>query len=131
MNLKEFRTVRILVAFFVALTVSVAVSLDNGYLALAGVSIGMLFLFIVRKKVKQPLYDERIKSVSGEAARMTYAIVTIVLAFFSLMLMFGGRNADNIFLESLGITLSYTALLNIAVYAVMFKYYNSKYGADE
>lgn len=130
MNQRTFKKVRIGVVMFVAFVVSMAASMDNIYLALFGVLIGMLFMFLVKQKVSDVLYDERTTAVAGKAARMTYAIVTPILALLSLILMIVGRRIGDAGLETAGTILSYAMLLNVAVYALFFKLYTHEHGGD-
>ena len=127
MDLKKFKMVQAGTAAFIAITVTIATTIDNILLAFAGVLIGMLFLFLVRKKTKNVLYDERIKTISGDAARMTYMISTIVFAFLSLMFLMGSKRLENPFIETLGTIFSYAALFNMAVFSICFRYFNQKY----
>jgi uncharacterized membrane protein len=115
----------------VAAIVATAVSINNFYLALAGLFVGLLFNLLVRSKFRKKLVDERIESISGQASRMTYIITTIFLALLALFLVFSGRRNEDIFIESLGVIFSYIAILNTAVYAISFHYFNKKHGGHE
>ncbi|PIQ68391.1 MAG: hypothetical protein COV91_04320 [Candidatus Taylorbacteria bacterium CG11_big_fil_rev_8_21_14_0_20_46_11] len=90
----------------------------------------MLFLFLVRKKYGKELVDERVISISGQASRMTYIISTLTLAILGLFLIFSGKGKNDIYTEALGTIFSYAAMFNIAVYAISFKFFNKKYGAN-
>jgi len=127
MNIKKFKFIRVVISLFVAITVSIAVTLDNVILAFSGVLIGMLFLFLVKKKSKAVLYDERVKAIAGDSARLTYVVSTLVLAFLSLMFLTGSNRLESPFVETLGTIFSYTALFNVAVFAICFQYFNRKY----
>ncbi len=124
MKYNQFKKVKILIASFISATIAIALTLNNMMLAFTGVLIGILFLFLVKKKTKAVLVDERIRNVGGQAARLTYLISTIFLAFLSLIFISGGR------WKSLGVIFSYLALLNLAIYSISFKYYIKKYGDD-
>lgn len=127
MNHQKIKIIRILIGIFVGSTVAIAVNRENTFLAFAGVLIGMLFLFFVKKKNKALLYDERIKSIAGDAARFTYVITTIVFAFLSLMFLISSKRIDSPFVEALGTIFSYTALFNMAIFSISFRYFNQKY----
>jgi uncharacterized membrane protein len=132
MDYKLFKKMKVLTASFVSATVAIAVVYNNIILALAGVLIGMLFLFLVRKKTKVVLVDERIQNISGRAARLTYSILTVTVAFLSLIFIGGGRRLGEPNYEALGVILSYIALLSVALYALSYKYFSKKYGeADD
>ncbi len=131
MNYKIFKKLRILTAIFVSILVATAVTLNNFLLALAGVSISVLFLILVKRKTKAVLVDERIKAVSGHAARLTYVTLTIALATLSLVLMLLGRRLGESRLEFLGLTFSYLVLSSMVIYSVAYKYYVKKYGGQD
>lgn len=124
---------KVLTASFVSATVAIAVVYNNIILALAGVLIGMLFLFLVRKKAKAVLVDERIQTISGLAARLAYVILTITIAFLSLVFIMIGRKSvpPQASLEVLGVTLSYIALLSLALYSLSYKFFSNKYGETD
>ncbi|MBN1258131.1 DUF2178 domain-containing protein [Candidatus Peregrinibacteria bacterium] len=133
MNYKQFKKMKVLTASFVSATVAIAVVYNNIILALAGVLIGMLFLFLVRKKAKAVLVDERIQTISGLAARLAYVILTITIAFLSLVFIMIGRKSvpPQASLEVLGVTLSYIALLSLALYSLSYKFFSNKYGETD
>jgi uncharacterized membrane protein len=131
MNYKQFKRMKALTASFVSATVAIAVTYNNIILALAGVVIGMLFLFLVRKKTKAVLVDERIQSIAGYAARLTYTILTITVAFLSLIFILSGRQFNEPNYEMLGIILSYVTLFSVALYSLSYKYFSKKYGETD
>ncbi len=131
MNYKQFKRIKALTISFVSATVAIAVVYNNIILALAGVSIGMLFLFLVRKRTKTILVDERIQSIGGRAARLTYVVLTITIAFFSLVFIVSGRRFGEANYEMLGIILSYITLFSLALYSLSYKYFSKKYGETD
>ncbi|MFA7654381.1 MAG: DUF2178 domain-containing protein [Candidatus Magasanikbacteria bacterium] len=132
MTYKQFKIMRVLIASFISATVAMAIVYNNILLSLAGVLIGILFIFLVHKKTKAVLVDERIKSIGGKAARLTYTISTITIAFLSLMFTMTGKHTGQADYEMLGILLSYIALFNLALYSLSYKFISKKYGeADD
>lgn len=134
MNYKKFKQIKIITTSFVSATIAIAVVYNNIILALAGMLIGILFLFLVRKKTKVVLVDERIEKIAGKAARLTYSILTVTIALLSLLFIMIGKKATppQVQLETLGITLSYIALFSLALYSLSYKYLSKKYGeADD
>ncbi len=136
MNRKTYRQLRILVAFFVGMIVSIAVSRDSYLLATAGVLTGMVFMFLVRSKAKIST-DERELTVQEKAARMTYAIFapTIGIGTFLLLLPSKGgfsvfSNGEWLFIESLGMVFAYLTLFLITIYAISYHFFNKKYGGN-
>lgn len=130
MTIKQFQTTRALIAVFIGFVVAIASANNNLYLAISGVLIGVLFLFLVRSKFKQIIVDERVSSISGKAGRIAYTISTAVFAFLGLLLIISGRSRGDFFTENVGTILSYSAMLNIAIYSISFYYFNKKYGGE-
>lgn len=130
MTYTSFKKIRLLIIFLIAIIVATAVSINNFYLAISGIAIGIMFNLLVRSKLRKTLVDERVLSISGKAARMTYIITTLLLAACSLFLIFSGRQNQEVVIETMGIIFSYIAMLNIAIYAISFRYFNKKHGGD-
>lgn len=131
MKEKTFKKVKIIITSFVSVTVGIAVVENNTLLALAGVVIGILFLTLVRSRTKQVLVDERIKSISGYAARLTYMILTALLGLLSIFFISSGGRTDELYMEALGVILSYITLLSVAIYAMSYKFFEKKYGGND
>jgi len=130
MSYKNFKVARMLMAMFIAMTVSIAVSIENVLLAVSAVGIGMISMVLIKRSVKEVLVDEMVKTIAGKSALMAYTITVPVLAFLSLILMFSNLSSRGSELYNLGITLSYIALFNMAVYSLAYYYYQKKYGRD-
>ncbi len=131
MSYKQYQIIRTLIALLIATIVMVATITNNFHLAISGIFIGILFLFLAKSKFKKIIVDERVISVSGRASRATYSVVTMFLAFFGLFSIFTARAHEDLYLESLGIVCCYIALLLITIYSISYYYFNRKYGADE
>jgi uncharacterized membrane protein len=131
MSYKTFKLVRILIAFFIGMTVSIAISVQNVLLAVSAIGIGMISLLLIKKNVKAVLVDEMVKNIAGKSALMTYSITVPVLALLSLIFMFSNLKNGGSYLYNLGIIFSYIALFNMAVYSIAYYYYRKKYGSDE
>ncbi len=133
MQYKSFKKINTLVASFVSATVAIAIVSNNIVLALAGISIGLLFIFLMKKTTKAVLVDERIQIISGKAAWFTYRIATVVMAFMSLIFIIVGRKTTppQSSIEMLGITFSYITLFNLALYSISYKYLSKKYGETD
>ena len=132
MNRKKYNQLRVLVAFFVAMIVSIAVTKDSYLLATAGVFTGIVFMFMVRAKITT---DERDQTIQEKAAKTTYAIFapTIAIAAFLLLLPSKGglsvfSHGEWQFLESLGMIFAYLSLFLIALYSISYHIFNHKFG---
>jgi len=130
MSYKTFKWVRIFMAMFIAATVSIAVTIENVYLALAAVIIGMISMLLIKKNVKEVLVDEMVNSIAGKSALMAYSIAVPVLAVLSLVFMFSNLKERGSDMYNLGIILSYIALGQMFIYSFFYYYYQRKYGRD-
>ena len=131
MKRKNYTIIRILAGVLIAAVVFAAVILSNLYLALFGILVGVLFMFLAKRKFKEVTVDERVISVSGKASRATYMIVTIFLAFLGLITIFLSQGERGYFEESIGILLCYIAMLLIGIYSISFYYFNKKHGGNK
>ncbi|MFA5071972.1 MAG: DUF2178 domain-containing protein [Candidatus Pacearchaeota archaeon] len=131
MSYKNFKIARLLITFFLAMTVSIAISTENVLLAVSAIGIGMITMVLIKKNVKAVLVDEMVKSIAGKSALMAYSITVPILAVLSLVFMFSDLKNESSYLYNLGIIFSYIALFNMAVYSIAYYYYRKKYGSDK
>lgn len=134
MDRKKYKRLRAIVAIFVAVIVSIAITKDSYLLAIIGVVIGMFFMIIVRSKTKITV-DEREKTIREKAAQMTYAIFAPTIGIGTLLLLIPSYSGLSVFskgefvyLESLGMILAYLTLFLIALYAITYHFLSRKYG---
>lgn len=120
----NFKLVRMLTAMYVSITVSMAVTTNNAWLALFGVGSGMIFLWAMKRKLQVRTTDEMLENIAGKAARMAYSVMTTVLALFSLLFHFLGEPTG--YLAALAIIFSYLTLSLIAIYSLAFYYYQKQ-----
>lgn len=118
-------------AMFIAMTVSIAVTTENFYLALFAIIIGMISMFLIKRSVKAVMVDEMVKVIAGKSGLMAYNVSVMSLAFFSLFLIFSNLSNRESQLYNLGTILSYIVLFEMAVYSFSYYYYNKKYGRDD
>lgn len=134
MNIKRYRQFRVVIALFVGMLVAFALNTGNFILLIASVLAGMAFMTVVRLKTKINT-DERDASVQEKAAKTTYAIFAPTIGITALLLLFPSHSGLSVFskgefeyIESLGMIFAYLALLQIAIYAISYHFFNRKYG---
>jgi uncharacterized membrane protein len=134
MNIKRYRQIRILIALFIGVMVSVATTKGSYLLALASVLTGMIFMILVRTKTKI-IVDEREKTIKEKAAQMTYAIFAPTIGIGAFLLLIPSQSGLSVFskgeftyLESLGMVFAYLTLFLIALYALSYHYFSRKFG---
>lgn len=131
MNYKQYQIIRTLIGILIAIITMTATIINDFYLAISSIFIGVSFLFLAKNKFKKVIVDERVISVSGKASRATYSVVTMFLAFLGLFSIFAARENKDLYFESLGIVFCYIALLLITIYSISYYYFNQKHGANE
>ncbi len=129
MSYKAFRGLRILVIIFILLIVSIAVTLENAILASFAVVIGIIAMLAIKRNVKEIKTDEMMQNIAQKSAWWAYNIFVPFLAVLSIFLTVDNKEGSDLY--NLGVTLSYVALIHIALYLIAFLYFKKKYISDE
>lgn len=134
MNEKTFAKVRLATTLAVNALVVIGILLHNVYIALVGVAAGLVFLWIMRRRTKAVLVDERVEMVANKAARATFVYSSLVFGLTALFLFGVGRLSDEPeffnFIDALGLLFAFVTMFLLLVYAVTYKYFDRSYGAD-
>lgn len=131
MSFKVFKIIRMLISMAIGITVALAISLQNFYIALSAILIGIIALIVIKRNVKDVMVDEMIKAIAFRSASIAYSTSVVILALFSLVFVFANLDNQESFYYQLGIIFSYIALFNMAVYSIAYYFYRSKYVADD
>lgn len=129
MSYKAFKSLRILVIIFILLIVSIAVTIENAILASFAVVIGIIAMIAIKRNVKEIKTDEMIQNIAQKSAWWAYNIFVPFLAILSIFLTVDNKEGSDLY--NLGVTLSYVALIHIALYLIAFLYFKKKYISDE
>ena len=129
MSYKAFRGLRILVIIFVLLTMSIAITLENAILASFAVVIGIIAMLAIKRNVKEIKTDEMMQNIAQKSAWWAYNIFVPFLAVLSIFLTVDNKEGSDLY--NLGVTLSYVALIHIALYLIAFLYFKKKYISDD
>jgi uncharacterized membrane protein len=129
MSYKTFKSLRILVIIFILLIVSIAVTLENAILASFAVVIGIIAMLAIKRNVKEIKTDEMIQNIAQKSAWWAYNIFVPFLAVLSIFLTVDNKEGSDLY--NLGVTLSYVALIHIALYLIAFLYFKKKYISDD
>lgn len=131
MSYKKFIYLRILVIAFIAITISIAINMDNVVLAISAIIIGMVAMFAIKRNVKELKTDEMIQSIAGKSSLWAYSICVPSLALLSIFFMFSSLNNKDSDIYNLGIILSYIVLFHMATYSIIFLCLKNKYNSDD
>lgn len=131
---KKYKQLRIIVIFFVSALIGLAIIRDNYILAAAAILTGMVFMALARSQAKLRT-DEREITIQEKAARMTYAIFAPTIGISAFLLLLPSKSGLSIFAkgnfmysEYLGMVFAYLTLFLIAIYAISYHFFNTKYG---
>jgi len=122
MEYGKFQIYKILLVIALGLIVASFVTAGNYVIPLLAVAIAFVAMYLLRRKVKAVISDERIERISGKAAYMTYSILAIGFALASIVLM-ALRNNYPAYVP-VAYTLAYITCGMIFLYAILFKYYD-------
>jgi uncharacterized membrane protein len=128
MNIKTYRNWR---TVFTAIIVAVgAVSVVTGivYILIAAVVIGMIILLMLRRRVKEVIYDERTYTIAYKAARLTVSIAGIGMAMAGAILLALNRDTMASTAAQAGFALLYATCSLLAVNLAAYTYYSRKLG---
>lgn len=131
MSYKKFTYLRALVIAFIAMTISIAINMENVVLAISAIVIGMIAMFAIKKNVKELRTDEMIQSIAGKSSLWAYSICIPFLALLSVFFMFSNLSNKGSDVYNLGIILSYVVLFHIATCSIIFLCLKNKYNSDD
>lgn len=127
MELETYRRMRSAIAALTGVVVAYAVVQNSIFIAVAGVTMGMVALLISRRSVAEVTYDERSTLIQNKAASATLALTTVGLAVVGLSMVFLGRQGFGDF-EQTGYVLAILANVVLGMNALLRYYYAGRLG---
>jgi uncharacterized membrane protein len=128
MNIKTYRNWRIALIAVIGAIVAVSVIIGNVCSILLDVGIGMIIIFILQRRVKDVVRDERTETISNKAARLTVALISIGMPVTGAVLVAIGWDAPASALRQTGDGLLYATCALLVVNALAYTYYSFKLG---
>lgn len=131
MTLKTFKIIRICTSVLVFAFMAAGLYFANIFVALVGVIIGMLIIWISKYRIKEIIVDERIRSASEKAARSAFIVAVFVMGWTSVLIMiFNIRNYFP-YLESVALLFAYITIFLIVIYTISYYYFINKTGGND
>jgi uncharacterized membrane protein len=127
MNLENYKKTRSVITVLIGVVIAYAVLQNNISIAIAGVTIGLMAMLVLRRNFVEVTHDERSAMIQNKAASATLAITTVGLALVGLGMVFIGRQGNGNF-EETGYILAILANCVLGLNAVMSYYYNGRMG---
>ena len=127
MKLETYKQIQRAVAAGMGIVVAVGVVLNNLLLPLAGLTLGMLLLFLSRRDVKERVNDERTATIILMSSQATLSITIVTLSLAGLALVMLSR-AGYLPYEELGFQISTLGLIIMALKAFFDWFYQNRFG---
>lgn len=124
MTTKTFAVIRTLTAFFLASVMAQAIIYNNYVLAIVAVVGAIVVVMTSKKKVNGVMVDERVIAISGNAARFSINIFSVVGSGLMFVLMFFRDSNQTYYVIASVLAYSICALL--LLYSLTFKYYEKQ-----
>lgn len=128
MTKKSFSIYRLIAVIIVAIVVSISINYGNWYLPLAAIVASWIFLYALRRNVKEIMADERDYITAGKASLWAMKIYLGVSVIVGFILYTMGTNEKEGILFGTATALLYSASFLMLVYAVLFKIYERRNG---
>ena len=125
--MEQYKKVRNAITVIIAVIVGIGVVRDSIFLALVGVTFGIVTMYLLRRGLTEIEHDERTVLISSKAASATLAISTVAMAFIGLSLVFlSGQWIGNY--EQIGYLLAFQSCFILALNAFLNYYFRNKLG---
>ena len=124
MTKKAFSIYRIIAVIIVTIIVSISINYGNWYLPVISIMASWLFLYTLRRKVKEVIADERDYIIAGKASGLAMKIYISFSVIIGMILYSTGKENEVLF--NIATTLLYSACFLMIFYAVLFKIYERK-----
>jgi uncharacterized membrane protein len=127
MDKKFFQKCRILVTIAVAIVVGWSVIAETSvFIPLAGIGAGMALLYLLKRRVKEVMADERSYLISEKASRTALAIFAPLMAVVAMVLIVLSSSVLPDYGEA-GTVLAYSVCALMVLYHVAHLYHERKH----
>jgi uncharacterized membrane protein len=127
MNYKTFRMIQGINGGVLGAIMAVSVILGNWIVPIFAVIISIIFLTVLRRRVKEIIVDERTYAISEKASRLTLRIISIGMAVTGIIILAFTRGEDKV-LTSVGLTLEYATCALLIISYIAYYYFRNKLG---
>lgn len=127
MELETYKRIRSMTAALIGVIIAFAVLQNSIFIAIAGVTIGMVVLLVTRRSVLEVTRDERSVMIQNKAASTTLSATTVGLAIVGLSMVFLVRQGIGDF-EETGYVLAILANIILLLNVLLNYYYRNKLG---
>jgi len=126
MSYKTFRIIELAVVVILAALISYAVSNGIGWLPVPAAIIAVAGTYLLRRRIKETVTDERSETIGNKAARFTFFTGTLIMAFGGATLGAFSHNYPN--LQPYASTLVFGGGAFMIIYIIASLFYSGKMG---
>lgn len=127
MKLEKYKRIRNAIIVAIATLTAFGVVQNSIFIALIGVTFGIIALYLLRRGLTEIVHDERTILIRSKAASTTLAVITVGMAVIGLSLIFlSGQGIENY--EQVGYLLAFQSNIILALHALLNYYYKNKLG---
>jgi len=130
MSYNQNRLIRLLLLIVMSILGGWAIVSDNWiFLIPIAVVLGVV-PFLLRKRIKEIIVDERVNTIARRASRLTFVVFVILAVVTGSVLIYLGKE-DHDLTFNIGLTLNFAACALMLFYWAAYFYYNRKLGGKE
>ena len=126
MSKERLRFFRMLIVVVVGALIGWSVAIGNAIIPIPVVFCGLVLLYLLRKRVKEVIDDERMHKINEKASKVTLQIFGIITALLGAILIALSQGGLTDFRQA-GFTLAYSACFLLLVHLILHSYYTRKY----
>jgi len=124
MSKKTFTIIKLIVVILLSTMISISITMDNYILPIVGIIAAASFLYVMTKKVKDVMADERDYKIAGKSARISITIYSMVMVIIGITTL--GLSKAHPEFEFASHVMLYSTCMLMILNGVLFKIY-SKY----
>ncbi len=127
MNKAQYRKCRMAITAVVGILVGWSVAAEaNVLIPLAGIGVAMALSYLLKRRVKEVMEDERSNLIAEKAARLAFGITMPLLAIASLVLILWGNRFSPDW-KLAGTVLAYAACAQMIIFNITHLYQDRKH----
>jgi len=119
MTISQYKKIRIVLVIAIAMVFSQSIILHNFIVPIAVLAVSSLFLFYLRKRVKEVLADERDYLIGGKSALLAIQLFSMA-AVVTMFILYSMRDA-NVIYGPIAMTLSLSVCALMMAYSIIFR----------
>jgi uncharacterized membrane protein len=126
MNKKTFLICRIIAVIIVAFSVSFFINQGNWYAPIIFITASWVFLYLMRRRVKEVILDERDNFLAGKASSWAIQAYLVTSTIAGIILYTLNMNNKDSILFGTATTLLFSACFLMFIYALLFRIFERK-----